>query len=151
MLYTVLNHIATHLNQHLREHLQLSNDIVVLSNLVGLDGTMEPATANKVVLFLTRLDTATQHQASSSSSQLTLQFMCATNFSGNNYPEALKMLVASKAFFDEHPVQTCPSLHQLHISSENPSTEQMSQLWQVHGGTYLPSVLYRLRVLNTPV
>lgn len=151
MLYTVLNHVTTQLNSHLRQHLQLTEDIAVLSNVVGLDGSVESAAVNKVALFLTHWQAAIALQATSNAPPLSMQFMCAANFSGNNYPEALKMLAASKAFFDENPVLTSPSAHQLHISIENPSPEHMSQLWQMHGGTYLPSLLYRLRVLNPSI
>lgn len=151
MLYTVLNHITTQLNTHLRQHLQLAEDIAVLSNVVALDGSIEPATVNKVVLFLTHWPAATALQATSDAPQLSVQFMCAAHFSGNNYPEALKMLAASKAFFDENPVLTSPSAHELHITVESPSSEQMAQLWQAHGGTYLPSLLYRLQALNPSV
>jgi hypothetical protein len=151
MLYTALNHITTQLNQHLRQHLQLAEDMVVLSNVIASDGSTEPATVNKVVLFLTHWQATAQLQPSSDASSLTVQLMCAANFGGSNYPEALKMLAASQVFFDENPVLTSPSSHQLHVTVESPSSEQMAQLWQVHGGTYLPSLLYRLRVLNPPV
>jgi hypothetical protein len=153
MLYTVLNHITKQLNTHLRKHLQLAEDIAVLSNIIALDGGVEPVTVNKVVLFLTHWQAATQPQGTGNASPLppvTVQFMCAANFGGNHYLEALKMLAASKAFFDENPLQVSPSTHELHITLENPSAEQMTQLWQVHGGKYLPSLLYRLRVLNPP-
>jgi hypothetical protein len=86
---------------------------------------------------------------------LNLLVMCAANFSGGNYPEALKFLSSAIAFFQAHQVldqHSAPSpeagLGRLVLSIENLSSSEMHSLWGIHSGRYLPSVLYRVRMIG---
>jgi hypothetical protein len=81
--------------------------------------------------------------------------MFAANFSGSNYPEALKFLSSTVAFFQGRPLfnhQNTPELDRridkLTLEIENLSVSDLSNLWGMLSGKYLPSVLYRMRMVN---
>lgn len=168
MIDTALAHIATQLNQNFRRNFQVAEDLVVLSNLLELSGAQVPTVANKLVLFLSSIERdttayranerGTPLQTSSLSGPapvyLNLLVMFAANFSGSNYPEALKFLSSTIAYFQGTPVldhhntrDLDPRIERLVLNIENLSSSELHSLWSVHGGRYLPSVLYRVRMV----
>lgn len=170
MIEAALGLMAGQLNEHLRRRFHLSEDLAVLSNLLEQNGTLVPLVANKLVLFLAGVERdAMAHRAPGAShpalsSQqlvmpapvyLNLLVMCAANFSGSNYPEALKFLSSAIAYFQSHQVldqHNAPGLdarlERLVLSIENLSSSEMHSLWGIHSGRYLPSVLYRVRMVS---
>ncbi len=168
MIDAALSLMAGQLNEHLRRRFQAGEDLAVLSNLLEQNGTLVPLVANKVVLFLVGVErdtlahrssginpgVETSHLATSAPVYLNLLVMCAANFSGNNYVEALKFLSSAIAFFQAHQVMDQqsvpgldPGLERLMLSIENLSSSEMHSLWGIHSGRYLPSVLYRVRMV----
>ncbi|MEK8034479.1 DUF4255 domain-containing protein [Ideonella sp. DXS29W] len=169
MIDAALSLMAGQLNEHLRRRYQLSEDLAVLSNLLEQNGTLVPLVANKLVLFLAGVERDTiahrapgaqlglraQQLTTSEPVYLNLLVMCAANFSGGNYPEALKFLSSAIAFFQSHQVldqHNAPGLdsrlERLVLSIENLSSSEMHSLWGIHSGRYLPSVLYRVRMVS---
>nr|WP_295076458.1 DUF4255 domain-containing protein [uncultured Roseateles sp.] len=167
MIDAALGQMAGQLNQHLRLRYQVPDDLAVLSNLHEQSGALVPQVANKLVLFLAGVERDTMaHRVGPSVSinsqlrsadpvYLNLLVMCAANFSGNNYPEALKFLSSAISFFQGKPVidhQNTPELDErlerLVLNIENLSSSEMHSLWGIHSGRYLPSVLYRVRMVS---
>ena len=170
MIDAALSLMAGQLNEHLRRRFQLSEDLAVLSNLLEQNGTLVPLVANKLVLFLAGVERDTlAHRASGAQNlgmhpqqlvpstpvYLNLLVMCAANFSGSNYLEALKFLSSAIAFFqsrqvlDQHNAPGLdPRFERLVLSIENLSSSEMHSLWGIHSGRYLPSVLYRVRMIS---
>lgn len=167
MIDAALTQIAGQLNQHLRQRFQVSEDLAVLSNLLEPNGSAVPIVANKLVIFLvgverdTKAHRATPQRGLNSELRqhepvfLNLLVMCAANFSGANYPEALKFLSGAIGFFQATPVidhhnapQLDPRLERLILNIENLSSSEMHSLWGIHSGRYLPSVLYRVRMVS---
>ncbi len=168
MIDAALSLLAGQLNQHLRRSFDLTEDLVVLSNLHEQNGTQVPLVANKVVLFLTGIERETvAHRGVEGGINgyaampgpapvyLNLMLMCAANFSGPNYPEALKCLSCTIRFFQGRPVfdhanapEMDADLDRLVLSIENLSSSEMHSLWGIHSGRYLPSVLYRVRMVS---
>lgn len=167
MIDAALTQIAAQLNQHLRQRFQVSEDLAVLSNLFEQNGSAVPMVANKLVIFLAGVERDTMaHRArpqrglNSELHQqepvfLNLLVMCAANFSGTNYPEALKFLSCAIGFFQATPVidhHNAPlldsQLERLILNIENLSSSEMHSLWGIHSGRYLPSVLYRVRMVS---
>lgn len=167
----VLNHVAAQLNQHFRLRFALAEDMVVVSNLQDGSGAPVPQADNKLVIFLSGIERDTiAHRASgqtygalggastlrgSEPVFLNLLIMCAANFSGKSYPDALKFLSGAIAFFQTRPIfdkHNSPDfdlrIERLELNIENLSTGDMQNLWNIHGGRYLPSVLYRVRMLS---
>lgn len=164
MIDRAIGHITAQLNEYLRGRLETQEDIVVLSNLLGPDGTPAPNVNNKIVLFLTSIEKDAvplriRHGASDGLEMskplfLNLYLMIAANFTGNNYPEALKFLSHTVSFFNNRPVldhTNSPDLdddiEKLILDIENTPPQAMSNIWGVLGGRYLPSVLYRVRMV----
>jgi hypothetical protein len=162
--------IAAQLNQFLRRSLELSEDVVVVSNILEQDGTVAPNIDNKIVVFLTNIEKDTMPQAqpraqaagagvgrttvTTAPLYLNLYLMVAAYFNGSNYPEALKFISNTVHFFQSQPVldhantpDMDPRIDRLVLDIENLDIQQLSNLWGVLSGKYLPSVLYKVRMV----
>jgi hypothetical protein len=164
MIDLAINAMAAQLNQYLQNLSHSNEDLVVVSNLLGPDGAPAPNVSNRIILFLTAIerDTLTQRGAEHGVRGLAgpgplflnLYVMAAANFTGNNYPEALKFLSLVVGFFHGRPVldhsncpELAPAIDKLILDIENTPPQAMSNIWGVLGGRYLPSVLYRVRMV----
>jgi hypothetical protein len=168
MISAAITHLASQLNQFVKQTHALTEDIVLMSDLVDAEGHAVPNTNNKLVVFLTRLEkdtvpyrpekpgqaSATHYAATSAPLYLNLYVMIAANFSGGNYPEALKLISDAIAFFQRHSVfdhQNSPGMdariEKLVLDIENLETHELSNIWTLLGSNYLPSVLYKVRMV----
>lgn len=169
MIDRALEHLASHLNSHLRRNFRVVEDIAVVSNLHEAGGSAATAAANKIVLFLSGIERDTlAHRARAPHGApgrgrlrevppvyLNLLVMCAANFGGSQYPQALKYLSSAIAFFQANAVfdhqntpDMDPRLERLILNIENIGSQDMHSLWSIHGGRYLPSTLYRVRLVT---
>lgn len=168
MIDIAISHIAAQLNQSLRRNLQVGEDLVVVSNIVEQDGTLAQHVANKLVVSLVNIERdSLPHRGSAHSGTslgrmgqspeplyLNLLLMFAANFSGSNYVEALKFISATVAFFQGRPVldhasspDLDPRIERLVLEIENLALSDLSNLWSILSGKYVPSVLYRVRMV----
>lgn len=168
MIHVAINHIAEQLNQYLKRSFDLHEDIVVMSNLVELDGTISPQINNRIIICLVNVekDTAPRQSPRGATDAgarriqhvhplyLNLYLMVAGHFAGNNYAEALKFLSTTIGYFQRRPVfdhVSTPDLdsriERLTLEIENLQFQELSNLWTVIGGKYLPSVLYKIRMI----
>ncbi len=169
MIFSAIEHIASQLNRFLKRTFELNEDIVLVSNLVESDGSEATHVHNKIVVFLVSLekDTTPYQQngiyRSESGQMVTANeplfvnmfLMVAANFGGVNYPEALKFLSQAIQFFHKTPVfdhQNSPELdagiEKLILTIENVKFHDLHSLWGVLNGKYLPSILYKVRMLT---
>ncbi|MBE3024392.1 DUF4255 domain-containing protein [Janthinobacterium sp. BJB1] len=168
MISAAIEHIAEQLNQFLRRSHQLADDIVVVSNIVAQNGSVAPHIANKLVICLANIEKDTLPQQSYAPHDgagraavygkplfLNLYVVVAANFSDKNYPEALKFISSAIGFFQHTPVfdhQVTPGLdariEKLLLDMENLKTHELSNLWGMLSGHYLPSVLYKVRMIG---
>lgn len=169
MIDIVLSHIAAQLELALRPSFDVASERVVeVSNLVNLDGSVATNVANRMVVFLAGIEreALAYREAPASTNMgrivnsggpahLNLLVMCAANYGSSNYAEALKLISATVAFFQARPVldaANTPDLHpqiqKLALAIENLDVAALSNLWGVLGGKYLPSVLYRVRMVT---
>ena len=168
MIDLAIAQIASQLNQALRRQFMADEDLVVLANLHEQDGTVATHIANKLVVSLVGVEREDQSRQGVASGllggraglypapvHLNLMLMFAANFGGSNYPEALKFIASTVAFFQGRPVfdaQNTPDLdrrlHKLTLEIENLSVADLSNLWGMLSGKYLPSVLYRMRLVS---
>ena len=167
MIDAAIVQVAQQLNQALKRQFLVGEDLVVTSNLHEQDGTVATAAVNKVAVFLVNIERESVPGGDGSSRgmqrsplkanavHLNLLVMFAANFGGGNYPEALKLLASIVTFFQGRPLfnhQNSPELDsridKLTLEIENLSISDLSNLWGILSGKYLPSVLYRMRMLT---
>lgn len=163
MIYLAMNHIAFELNQFLRRSSLVGEDIVVLANPVESDGRPDPLISNKVVLFLAGIERDTVPGRSGDSltlvrnppAYLNLSLMVAANFTTKGYPESLWYLSRVVDFFQQHSVfdhHTSPSLDpgidKLILDMEHLDRRELHHIWSMFGGKYMPSALYRVRMIG---
>jgi hypothetical protein len=169
VIAAAIGSVASQVNQSLRRTFRVGEDLLIVSNLTEPDGSMVTQAADKLVLFLVNIEKdalpyqqgALGHGASgrigvgNAPVHLNLMLMFAATFSGANYPEALKFISHTIGFFQSRPVldhQNTPDLDpridRLVLEIENLSTSDLSNLWSILRGTYLPSVLYRMRMVT---
>lgn len=175
MINAAISHLAAQLNQFFRTRYQQVEDLVVVSNLVELDGNVVAQANNKLVLMLVNIEKdslphrqgAGNHPSSerrgldnrllvhSAPLHLNLYLMMAANFGGANYAEALKYISAAISFFQANPVfdpVNSPDLHRgiekLILDIENLKIQDLNNLWSLLGGKYLPSVYYKMRMIT---
>lgn len=168
MIDIAIAYIARQLNASLRHRFGLAEDLVVASNLLEQDGGVVPEVANKVAVFLVNVEretvtyraptigpTGVRAVANAAPVALNLMVMFAANFSGSNYAESLKFLSGTIGFFQAHPAfdpqrdpGLDPRIERLTLEIENLNTAELSNLWGVLSGRYLPSILYRVRMVT---
>jgi len=161
MIYSVLNTIGEKLDFYLKNRFSLGEDKVILSNIVNQDGSLAITESDKVVLTLVNIQEETVSSRTHSMTNinrpinLNLYVMCSAYFIDNNYPEALKFLSAVISFFQANCVFTHNNTPDLDINIEkltfeivNQDLQAQSHLWGTLGGKYLPSVLYKVRMVT---
>ena len=169
MIDAAINHIATSVNQQLMRSFGLNEDVVVVSNVLEQDGTVSTHVNNKIVLSLVNIEkdsAAMARQGSPASSALravvtnppihfNLYLMFASYFSGSNYQEGLKFISQAISYFQGQSVfdqQNSPGLDRniskLVMDIYNLDITDLSNLWGVLSGRYLPSILYKVRMVT---
>ncbi len=85
---------------------------------------------------------------------LNLYLLVSSNF-GSNYRESLKVLAAALVYFLEKPVFNAesasglPGIERLSIEMVNLATQDLQNIWSITGGKYVPSALYKVRMVTT--
>jgi hypothetical protein len=163
--------VADRLNQHLRAQFDLADDLVAVCPPTDAEGKPAPNARNRLLLFVTGVAQEGAARAArprlaavgggaglgvmAEPVRLNVFLMLASNFDPDNYVEALKVLSAAARFFQANPVfdpARTPGmdrgLSQLAVDMSDLTAETMNQLWTVHGGRYLPSIHYRMRLVT---
>jgi hypothetical protein len=168
MIDSAVAAITDRLNQYLRNEFDLSEDVVTISNILEQNGTLVSHIDNKIAVFLVNIEkeTAAKHYEARSLADarnptrhpplhLNLYLMFAACFGGKNYPESLKFISNTIAFFQRNPIfdhQNTPELDRridrLILDMENIPLKDLNSVWSVLSGKYLPSVLYKVRLLT---
>lgn len=168
MIDAALQHIAGHLNAVLRRPHQSAEDLVAVTGLQESDGSPAAGASQRLSVFLVNLErdgvpglpaqvvgTGERLARSAPPVHLNLLVMFAANYGGTTYPEALKLIGSTIACFQATPVLDAqnspgldPRLERLTLSIESIGLQEMAALWGALGGRYVPSVLYRVRLLT---
>lgn len=169
MIDAAINHIAAELNQHLKRKFDLTEDLVVISNILEQDGSVSTQVNDKIVVSLVNIEKDSlpyqqQNGVNVGAKRIVnntqpiffnLYLMFASCFSGNNYREGLKFISTTIGFFQSQPIfdrQSTPGLDKkidkLILDIENLNIHDLSNLWGVLSGKYLPSILYRVRMVT---
>ena len=163
MIDAAISHISGELNQFLKRSSELDEDVVVVSNILEQDGSVASHVNNKIVVSLVNIQQDTvpfrqQNLASVGSVRSVVStppLYFNLYFSGNNYHEGLKFISSTINYFQGQPVfdrSNSPGLagniDKLVLDIENLSMSDLSGVWGMLSGKYLPSILYKVRMVT---
>lgn len=166
MIYESLNCLSEEMNDFFRLKLKVSSDKVVLSGITNLNGAVAIKEEDKVVITLiniTKESIAVKNGNTSyptktyavNSTPLTVNLSILISAYFNNYSESLKFLsyiivfLQDKSVFNKANTPRLPdAVSKLTFELENLETERLSNLWATLGGKYMPSVVYKMRMLT---
>jgi hypothetical protein len=167
MIDIAIAQIASSLNQSLRRTFDASEDLVVVSSLHEHDGSVATPAINRLSVFLVNIERDTLPQQAGRPAGgdrvalapppvcLNLMLMFAAHFAGSTYAEALKLVSAAIGFFQSRPLfdrhntpELEPGIDRLALDIENLGFGDLGNVWGLLGGRYVPSVLYRVRMVS---
>lgn len=155
--------IAQQLNEFLRNELNLSEDMVVVNSLVDLKGDASMQIENRVCLFLQRIEEEKVAKSGGFQSnpgmappvRVSLHIVFAANFPDPNYREALRFISLVLEFFQGHGTfdrsnapGLPPGLDKLTFELADLDYQEMNNLWSLIGAKYIPSLVYKVRMLT---
>ncbi len=163
MIHNVMTVIAQQLNEFMRNELNLSEDMVVVNSLVDLKGDPNMQIENRVCLFLQRIEE--EKVAKSGGFQanpgmappvrVSLHIVFAANFPDPNYREALRFISLVLEFFQgrgtfdrSNAPGLPPGLDKLTFDLADLDYQEMNNLWSLIGAKYIPSLVYKVRMLT---
>jgi hypothetical protein len=173
MLYESITQLTTELNQYF-QLVSSRSDMVVAANLLSQAGQEIATLNNRIVLSIVSLEEDRIHRSKEQhirqpdgsfevvnpEVKLNLLLLFTANFQetsgiSDNYMEGMRALSNLIGFFQSKSVftpQNSPGLHQniekLSLEMNSLTLEQQNHLWGAIGAKYMPSVLYRMRVLS---
>ncbi|MCR9249860.1 MAG: DUF4255 domain-containing protein [bacterium] len=169
MIHNILPIVCGELNEYLKSRYNADEDRLVLSNLVDQSGAIAAESMNKVVCSLVNVEEETtlkasgvgfassggSFMASQGDININLTVMFTANFSGRRYTEALKFLSGVVYFFQSKPVFTSSNSPGLTSNIEKGvfdlislSYHDLNSVFSMMGLKYMPSVIYRIRMLS---
>ncbi|MES2328698.1 MAG: DUF4255 domain-containing protein [Bacteroidota bacterium] len=167
MIYEAMSCIADELNEFFRTKLRINEDKVILSGIVNQDGSIAIQGENKVLVTLINIERepSTKSNANalgartfantSSSMSVNIYVLFSSYFSGNNYNEALRFTSFVIAFMQEKGVfsqantpRLDAGIEKLTFEMESLGSEKLNNVWATLGAKYMPSVMYKIRMLT---
>lgn len=169
MLDKVLLFISNLLNKELKMSFGLTEDIVMVSSLINLDGSITQNIENKIILSVINLEqekTIKNREEYFQTSKgtfnkthapiyLNMYLLVSANYNSENYIEALKMLSevigvfqASKIFTSQSHPDLDASIERLNFEIFNVPVQELSHVWSGIGAKYVPSMVYKVRMIS---
>jgi hypothetical protein len=168
MIHNLLPIVGEELNDYFKSKFDINEDRVIVSNLMNQDGSIAVEGNNKVVFHLVNIEEETTLKASSGTSSyaggfgssggninLNLTVMFSAFFTGKNYVEALKFLSSVIYFFQSKPVFTqsntpglTPNIEKVVFDIISLEPRDLNSIFSMIGAKYMPSVIYRVRMLT---
>jgi hypothetical protein len=167
MIDKTLGFLVDELNRFLMARFPDTDPLAVLSSLSHMDGTPLPGLDRKLIVTLVNIGKEAAAPAlgipirgeggayvrTAAPLHLNLYVMVSASF--GNYAEGLKMLSCVLGFFQARPafdphnsVGFPAHLDKLSCELVSISTQELNNLWAVLGAKYLPSTLYKLRMVT---
>lgn len=167
MIYNALNSVVVQLNAFLKQRFRQTEDKAILGTILNEEGTVPEGNRNKVIMSVVNLEQETARQFSATYQRngasgmkrlnepydFNLDVLITSLFS--DYNEALKFLSESIYFFQAHNVfdhtntpQLSPNIQQLTFQVIKLSYGEAHNLWTALGAKYMPSVLFKMRMLS---
>jgi len=164
MIKNVINAVSDQLNEYIRIRFPGPEPKVIVSNIVGQDGSAATGIENKVICSLINIEqerhlSGGKHltmgkQVKNPPVNLDLYLMFSSNFVDSNYAEGLRFLSLVTGFFQGKAVFTpkdTPGLasanKKITFTMFNVDLGNLSNLWGAIGAKYMPSVIYKVRMI----
>ncbi len=159
MIYSAVSTISSVVNDYLRNRFSTIEDKLVVSNLVNPDGSVAVTEPDKIIMSLVNLQQETvSHRgrgASNKAVNLNVFLLFSASFEENNYLEGLRYLSGIISFFQANKVlnhsntpDMDPDIDKLSFEIVNQDLQNMSHLWGTMGAKYMPSILYKTRMIS---
>jgi hypothetical protein len=163
MIYESLTCLAEEMNIFFKSKLKISEDKVIVSAIVNQDGSIAIQGENKVLITLVNMTKEIGIKRESSISNTTnankpiclnLSILLSCYFTAGNYAEALRFLSFVISFLQTRNVfdhSNTPRLdnaiEKLVFEMESYEADRLSNIWTTLGAKYMPSVLYKARMI----
>lgn len=168
MIYEALDCVVKELNAYLLYKFGVNDQKAILNAVLNQDGSISEHCLNKVVVSLVNLEHDTTvpynpiyNSNTEKAEQLNLPYnfnldvLITALFENSNYDEGLKFLSESIFFFHYKPLFTHENTPELDIRIEQLGLElirltyhEEHSLWGAMGAKYMPSVLFKIRLLS---
>jgi len=163
MIHNVLAAVVDSVNEFLRSELNIQEDMVVLTNPVDMKGNLNSQMDNKICFFLQNIEEERvikngSYQAYAGMNppmHFNMYVMFVANFPDPNYIESLRYISLLIEFFQGNYVFENSNLSSLSsnvskISFEyvNLDFKDLSNVWGLAGLKYMPSVIYKIKLLT---
>lgn len=166
MIYEALSCVTEDINNNLKRKLQINEDKMILSGIVNQDGSIAVPGENKMLVTLVNVEKETartsvsntgagMYNTASSGVCINLYVLFSAYFTSNNYAQALRFLSYTIAFIQSKntfTAQNTPaldnSISKLAFELESPGSDRLNNMWATLGAKYMPSVLYKVRMLT---
>lgn len=167
MMDTALQFTASSVDQFIRNKFDLDESQVLLNNIIEADGSTPKSNQNKLVISLINIVQETNKQYYNRNQRLpnggfsntqpseryNLDILLSASF--DDYQESLKFLNAGILFFQTYPAVESTSfsnlpegIDRLEFDIEKTSFFEIHNLWSAMGAKYMPSVIYRMRLVT---
>ncbi len=165
MIYESLTCLAEEMNIYFRSKLKITEDKVVVSAIVNQDGSVAIQGENKIAITLVNMtkDMGIKRAYTTGAGVvanaakpvcLNLFILLSCYFTAGNYAESLRFLsfvisfLQTKNVFDHtNTPQLDDAIDKLVFELESFEPDRLSNLWGTLGAKYMPSVLYRVRMI----
>lgn len=159
MIYSAISTISLVINDYIKNRFSTVEDKVVVSNLVNPDGSVAVTEPDKIILSLVNLQQETVSQRSKGGANrpvnLNIFILFSASFEEGNYLEGLRYLSGVISFFQANKVLTHGNtpdmdteLERLTFEIVNQDLQNQSYLWGTVGAKYMPSILYKVRMIS---
>lgn len=167
MIFETLTCLTEEINEYFRNKLRINEDKVVLSGIINQDGTIAIQGENKIIVTIVNIEKEVTGQNNSAQAggsaminrtpplYINLYVLFSAYFSSSNYPEALRFLSFVIAYFQYKNVFTKANTPRLDDRIEKLicelatiSPEQVNNIWSSLGAKYMPSAIYKVRMLS---
>ena len=155
MIYEVLQTLTDNLNVYFRTKLKIQEDKAELSAIVNQDGTIALQSENKVLVTLFNIEresfSASPGNVGRQKLSLNIFVIFSCHFSNSNYSEAIRFLDLIITYFEENYTLEVQNIYdgnnKIKIEIETFNLEKVQNIWSTIGAKYLPSVIYKLRMI----
>lgn len=170
MIDKAITLIKDKVNAYLKLKADITEDKVAINNILSQEGSTSHLPENSILLTLVNIEedrilTNTKDIYKEVSDDriskvnppvhLNLYLLFSANFSEDNYIEAIKFLSYLIGFFQAYPVfnhqnssELNENIEKLILDLYNMNFEHQNHLWGTLGAKYMPSVMYKVRLVT---